>query len=85
MRFGELLVELRVKYIKTQAELALSMGVDQTYISKLERGLRVNPSRELIITISQSLGLTLVETNSLLSAAKLFAINDGSARRYSLL
>lgn len=40
----------------TQVELAAKVGVDQTYISLLERGLRV-PSDSLLTRLAEALGI----------------------------
>lgn len=52
--FGVLLRELRTKAAFSQEQLAHDAGLDRTYISMLERGLR-QPSLKTIFAISKVL------------------------------
>ncbi len=54
--FGGVLRELRKKKELSQESLALESGLDRTFISLLERGLR-QPSLSTIFTISSALGI----------------------------
>jgi transcriptional regulator with XRE-family HTH domain len=53
--FGQLLKEIRHDKNVSQRELALSVGVDFTYISKIENDRLPPPSAETIIKIAESL------------------------------
>lgn len=54
--FGNVLQELRREQGLTQEELAFRSGLDRTYISLLERGLRV-PTIDTLFKISKKLGI----------------------------
>ncbi|MBT1700282.1 helix-turn-helix domain-containing protein [Fulvivirgaceae bacterium PWU4] len=56
-RFGELLKELRNKKGLTQEELATDCGLDRTYISMLERGLR-QPTLTTLFKIAEVLNVS---------------------------
>jgi len=53
--FGDVLRELRTKKGLSQESLALEGGLDRTFISLLERGLR-QPSLTTIFQLSAALG-----------------------------
>jgi transcriptional regulator with XRE-family HTH domain len=55
--FGELLKEARQKAKLTQIELAEKVGIDHSYISKIEKGSYL-PNRNTVLTIIDSLGIT---------------------------
>lgn len=67
MRFGERLRELRKQRGLTQRDLAGVVGVDFTYISKIENGHMPPPSEETIIKLARALR---VDADELLSLAK---------------
>ena len=54
--FGEILRDLRNKVGFSQEKLALDCGLDRTYISLLERGLR-QPTLTTLFTLANSLGI----------------------------
>jgi transcriptional regulator with XRE-family HTH domain len=54
--FGVILRELRVSAGFSQEELALECGLDRTYISLLERGLR-QPTLSTLFKLAQALNL----------------------------
>ena len=58
--FGSRLKALRVQKEMSQESLADCCGLDRTYISGLERGLR-NPSLTCIFKIAQGLDVSAVE------------------------
>lgn len=58
LRFGNLLCEARLKAGLSQAELSLRTGIDQSDISKLERGVG-NPSIVTLEKIAAALGTRL--------------------------
>ena len=55
-KFGKVLRESRLKKSLSQEDLALECGLDRTFISMLERGLR-QPSLSSIFIISEVLGI----------------------------
>lgn len=59
-RFGERLRRLRVERNFTQEQFGFECGLDRTYISGIERGVR-NVSLENIEKISQGLNITIAE------------------------
>ena len=58
--FGSVLREARHAVRLSQEKLALRVGLDRTYISMLERGLR-QPSLTTILILSAELNLTAPE------------------------
>jgi len=65
---GELLRYWRQQRGKSQLNLSLDAGISQRHISFVESGRSV-PSRELLLTLSQSLDIPLRERNALLLAS----------------
>jgi transcriptional regulator with XRE-family HTH domain len=65
--FGGVLRELRIRSGKTQEAVALDAGLDRTYISMLERGLR-QPTLETLLVLSHALGISASEIVALLEA-----------------
>ena len=57
-RFGELLREARKQARLTQQALADKVGVDDSYISKMEIGVFEPPSREVALKLTDALGLS---------------------------
>lgn len=66
--FAALLKTWRHKRRLSQLDLALSAGVSQRHVSFLELG-RANPSRNMILQLSETLEVPLRERNSWLTAA----------------
>ncbi len=66
--FSQLLKTWRQKRRLSQLELALSSGVSQRHVSFLESG-RANPSRSMILQLSETLEVPLRERNDWLTAA----------------
>ena len=58
--FGEVLRHLRKEKRFTQEELALECGLERTFISFLERGLR-QPTLATILKLSKVLGVSASE------------------------
>ncbi len=56
IKFGKVLRESRLRKSLSQEELALECGLDRTFISMLERGVR-QPSLSSIFIISDALGI----------------------------
>lgn len=56
-RFGEILKELRNRKNLSQEELATDCGLDRTYISLLERGLR-QPTLGTLFKLAEVLGVS---------------------------
>lgn len=67
--FGELLSCLRLAAGMSQHALGLAAGVDASYINRLERGERSEPSREVVIALARVLDVTPVERERLLWTA----------------
>lgn len=65
--FGEALRELRIRSGKTQEAVALDAGLDRTYISMLERGLR-QPTLGTLLVLSRTLGVSASEIVALVEA-----------------
>lgn len=61
--FGEVLHTARMEKKLKQAELAEICGMDDTYISDLERG-KYMPSLFTVLKLSKGLGLSLSEMSS---------------------
>lgn len=55
-KFGAVLKQLRIKNELSQEALAFESGMDRTFISMLERGVR-QPTLETIFRISKVLGI----------------------------
>jgi DNA polymerase V len=58
--FGQVLKELRLQKGFSQEQLALESGLDRTFISMLERGIK-NPTLSTVEKISKSLSVTMVQ------------------------
>lgn len=58
----------------SQEELGFRSGLDRTYISGIERGVR-NPSFTVLVALSQGLGLTVSELFSDLEK-EIFNVNE---------
>jgi len=61
MTFGQYIKQARMGMQLTQRELASRIGIDFTYISKLENGKNAALSEDKIIKMSQVLNLDTVE------------------------
>ena len=59
--FGNSIRKLRAKKNLTQRELARRAGLDVTYISGIERGVR-NPSQKSLESVAKGLGCSFAET-----------------------
>lgn len=66
--FPRLLKEWRQRRRLSQLDLALASGVSQRHVSFLESG-RANPSRNMILQLSETLDVPLRERNAWLTAA----------------
>ncbi|WP_200810900.1 helix-turn-helix domain-containing protein [Pseudogulbenkiania subflava] len=58
--FGEVLRRYRSAQNISQEELAFKAGVDRTYVSRLERGIR-QPTITTLIGIGQALGVSAAD------------------------
>jgi transcriptional regulator with XRE-family HTH domain len=56
-RFGELLLTGRKRAKLSQLELAKKVDVDDSYISRMERGVYSPPSREVAVRLADALGI----------------------------
>jgi len=57
-RFGETIRELRTKKNLSQKKLAEFVGIDHTFISKLEQGQRL-PSLPVLVSLSKALNVSV--------------------------
>ncbi len=67
--FGQMLRQYRRKAGLTQNALAYKTGIHSSYISRIERGERQAPEREMVIKIIDALGLDTRDANELLLSA----------------
>jgi transcriptional regulator with XRE-family HTH domain len=66
----ELLIEIREKINKSQAEIARDSWLNESYVSRLFSGERTNPSRDALILLGAfGLDLPVPEVDELLLAA----------------
>ena len=65
---GALIMEWRERRRMSQLHLALEAGISQRHLSFLERG-RSNPSREMVLLLSDSLSIPLRQRNRILLAS----------------
>lgn len=63
--FGQFISEQRKKHSMESQELAKTIGISNGYLSQLERGIRTNPSAELVDKIAKALCLDKTETETL--------------------
>lgn len=68
-RIGQLLRGFRASVGISQDGLARKAGLDPSYISRLERGGRTQPSMETLLKIAEVLGLRSAQRDALLSSA----------------
>ncbi len=54
-KFGTKIRELRIRARLTQQELADKVGIDFTYLSKIESGAKPSPSRRVILQLAEAL------------------------------
>lgn len=66
--FGELLRVLRQQLDLSQGQLAQRVGLDRSYINRIEAGERGAPGADVILLIADALKLGAPETDALLSA-----------------
>lgn len=62
MNFGNLLREQRIKSNLTLEELANKTGISVSYLSRLENGIRVNPSIKIIQKIYKVLRVSNINS-----------------------
>jgi transcriptional regulator with XRE-family HTH domain len=67
--FSDLLYRLRKASGRSQVEVADAAGLDDSYISYLERGLREHPSKDIVLRLAKGLGVGVMETDWLLVSA----------------
>lgn len=65
LTFGQFISEQRQKHSMESQELAKTLGISNAYLSQLERGVRKNPSVELLDKIAKVLHLNKIETEIL--------------------
>jgi len=66
--FGELLRVLRQQLDLSQGQLAQRVGLDRSYINRIEAGERGAPGADVILLIADALRLGAPDTDALLSA-----------------
>jgi len=76
--FGDVLRRQRVKAGYSQEQLALDCGLDRTFISLLERGLR-QPTLTTLFTLAMSLG---IKPSRLIAAVEAELLSFNVARRF---
>lgn len=69
MKFGSLLRKFRKELGIPQKELAHIIGLDPSYLSRIEKGERTPPERSVVIEIANALELNEEKTDQLLIAA----------------
>jgi len=74
-RFGELLLIARKRAGLRQLALAKKVDVDDSYISRMERGVFTPPSREVAVRLADALGINDEEDRFA------FLLEAGVARR----
>lgn len=79
---GEKIKFLRKLKGLTQADLARLAGVDNTYISQLERGKRPNVGLATLERIAQALGVTVADLNSLVPPQTIFDVLPDEAKLF---
>ncbi|GDX69381.1 hypothetical protein LBMAG38_04720 [Chloroflexota bacterium] len=68
--FGELLRALRQQLDLSQGQLAQRVGLDRSYINRIEAGERGAPGADVILLIADALKLGAPDTDALLSAGR---------------
>jgi len=68
-RFGPQLLHFRLRTRALQKQIALTAGIDGSYLAALERGRRPPPTSEVIERLSESLALVGVDRAVLRDAA----------------
>lgn len=69
MKFGKLLEKFRKRSKVSQKELARILGLDSTYLSKIENAKRNPPSRDVALEIAKTFDLNESETDEFLTSA----------------
>ena len=75
-RFGDLLIKYRRRARITQKELGKKVGVDDSYISRLERGVYKPPSRDVVDKLIDALGISDKDKIEFLSEAGVLNAED---------
>jgi transcriptional regulator with XRE-family HTH domain len=57
MSFGEMLQKLRKQWDMSQRSLGEKVGIDFTYISKMENGVESPPSEDILIKMAEVFGV----------------------------
>lgn len=69
MKFETLLGRLRLQAGFSQKHLAIALGWDQSYVSRIENGQRKPPSRNTLLSIARILHMNYEDTDELLLSA----------------
>ena len=75
-RFGDLLITYRRHAQHSQEELGKKVGVDDSYISRLERGVYRPPSRDVVDKLIDALGISDKDKIEFLLAAEVAGKKD---------
>src|SRR5690242_16715547 len=67
--FGSLLLQLRLRSGRSGSSVARGAGIDASYLSRLERGEREPPRREVVDALIREMQLTGEDADGLLTAA----------------
>lgn len=70
-RFGSLIAQTRLRKRIPQKTVALSAGIDPSYLAAVERGRRPPPKRELVTKVIAALHLSAADRATFLEAAAL--------------
>lgn len=77
--FGRTLKRYRVAVALSQNALARQAGIDPAYVHRFESGKPGNPSRGVVLSLAEALGLDYYQTDRLLYDAGLAPENDWQA------
>lgn len=67
--FGALLRRWRLRTGRSQNSLATVVGINASWVNRLESGEREGVSRQVALALARGMGLSITETDSLLFAA----------------
>jgi transcriptional regulator with XRE-family HTH domain len=80
LSYGQLLKSLRLKKCMSQKELALALGIDQSYLAALESGRRKPPKEPLFSQVLAAIGASDEERAMVLLAAEFYELRRGATK-----
>jgi transcriptional regulator with XRE-family HTH domain len=80
LSYGPLLKSMRLTRQKNQKELALALGIDQSYLAALESGRRKPPKEPLFGQLLAALAATTDERSMLTDASEYYELRRGARR-----